>query len=76
MHPKERHIEINKDGVHREFFYYPGRNEDSFEVVELNVADKVYVFSFDKKNDDFSYSGGDLEDLADFIGRHILVTEF
>lgn len=76
MHPKERHIEINKDGQQREFFYYPGRNKDSFEVVELHVPDKVHVFSFDKEKEEFYYSGGDLTDLADFIGRHILVTEF
>ncbi|GEM_PF-2464432 len=76
MHPKERHIDINRDGKHREFFYYPGRNKDSFEVVELHVPDKVYVFSFDQQKRTFSYEKGDLAEVADFIGKYILHTEF
>ncbi|KGE12319.1 hypothetical protein [Sphingobacterium deserti] len=76
MHPSERHLKLEKDGKKKEFIYYPGRNENSFEVVDMEVANKVYVFSFDIEDGTFSYSGGDLEELSDFIGRHILVTEF
>ncbi|WDF66797.1 hypothetical protein PQ465_10825 [Sphingobacterium oryzagri] len=76
MHPKERHIAINKDGKDRQFFYYPGRHEDSFDVVELHVPNKVHVFSFNKEKEEYAYSGGDLADVADFIGKHILSTEY
>ncbi len=77
MTPAERHLKITQHGRELNFIYYPGRTENTFDVVNLELKDTVYCFRFDIDKRKYSMANGDLDQhLVDFIGKHILHAEF
>jgi len=77
MTPAERHLKIVQNGQQLNFIYYPGRTDNTFEVVNLELKDTVYSFYFDLEDRQYRIVNGDLDQpLVDFIGKHILNSEF
>ena len=77
MTPAERHLKITQNGRELNFIYYPGRTENTFEVVNLEIKDTVYSFIFELDDRQYRIVEGDLDQhLVDFIGKHILHAEF
>lgn len=77
MTPAERHLKIIQNGRELNFIYYPGRTENTFEVVNLEIKDTVYSFCFELADRQYRIVEGDLDQhLVDFIGKHILHAEF
>ncbi|MFD2966237.1 hypothetical protein [Sphingobacterium bambusae] len=77
MTPAERHLKIIQNGRELNFIYYPGRSENTFDVINLDLKDTVYSFSFDLDKKKYSTAKGLLDQhLLYFIGKHILHAEF
>lgn len=74
MYPKS--IKIHQNNIKKEFVYYPGHHEDTFDVLDIEYPEKIYIFDIDIHSRSFKTNRNGIEEFENLIGKTIIENEF